>query len=104
MQTAHIFKAIGDPTRQQIVGMLTRQAMGVGEIAKAFSISRPAVAKHLAMMRRCGLVSMEVRGREHLHHLQVDKLRQAQRWLTQMSAFWDDKLEALKLAVEEDHD
>ncbi len=104
MQTAEIFKAIGDPTRQQIVGMLRHQSLGVGEIAANFSISRPAVAKHLAMMRRCGLLSMEVQGREHIHHLHVEKLQQAQRWLDEMSAFWDEKLEALKQALEEDND
>ncbi len=103
VETASIFKAIGDPTRQEIVGMLARRAMGVGEIAREFPITRPAIAKHLAIMRRCGLVSMEVRGREHIHHLHVEKLQNAQNWLEQMSMFWDNKLEALKQAVEEDN-
>ncbi|PHR62414.1 MAG: transcriptional regulator [Robiginitomaculum sp.] len=103
-KTAQIFKAMGEPTRQQIIGLLARRDMGVGEIAGHFSMSRPAVAKHLALMRRCGLLEMSVQGREHIHHLRRDKMHEAGQWIEQFSLFWDEKLADLKQIVESEHE
>jgi DNA-binding transcriptional ArsR family regulator len=104
MQTAEIFKALGEPTRQQIANLLAERDLGVGELASHFPISRPAVAKHLALMRRCGVLEMQVRGREHIHSLRRDKIKQAEQWLQQMSQFWDVRLDALQQAVENTDD
>lgn len=103
-ETASVFKAMGDPTRQAIIGMLCQRRMAVGEIAAHFPISRPAVAKHLAIMRRSGLVEVQVSGREHVHYLRHERLQDAQNWIETMSRFWDNKLELLKNAVESDNE
>ncbi len=101
MQTAEIFKAMGEPTRQQIITMLAKRDMSVGEIAGHFPITRPAIAKHLSLMRRSGLIEAHMSGREHIHHLCKDKVNAAAQWLEQINQFWDEKLNALKQAVEE---
>ncbi len=104
VETASVFKAFGDPTRQAIIGMLCQRDMAVGEIASHFPISRPAVAKHLAIMRRSGLIDVHIKGREHIHQLRRERLRDAQDWIAQMDKFWDEKLGLLKAAVESENE
>ena len=104
MTAQPIFRAIADPTRRSIIAMLARQELTVGDVAKAFSMTRPAVAKHLAVLREAKLIRTERRGRKTFNQLQPGELKVVSDWLEFYSQFWDDKLQNLKSAVEGNHD
>lgn len=102
MENQHIFRAIADPTRRQIMGLLALREMSVGDVAARFDMTRPAVAKHLGILREAKLISTHKCGRETLNQLNPDALKPVADWLEFYSQFWDDKLMQLKAAVEND--
>jgi len=102
MQT--VFRAISDPTRRQILGLLADQAMTIGEVTDHFDVTRPAIAKHLHILEEGNLIRVEVRGRERLNHLNPDPLKNVSDWIAIFDRFWDEKLENLKNALERDDD
>jgi DNA-binding transcriptional ArsR family regulator len=98
-----VFRALADPTRRSILRDLAREPQSIASVASRFAISRPAVVKHLAILREGGLIAVETRGRERINVLQPQKLKSAAEWLGFFDAFWDDRLAKLKLAVETDN-
>jgi len=95
-----IFRAIADPTRRAIIGMLANGEMTIGDVANRFEVSRPAIAKHLGILRDGGLVSVRESGRERVHKLEPMALKPVEDWLDHFSHFWDEKLGKLKAAIE----
>ncbi len=97
------FHAIADPTRRQILDALRADGpQRAGDLAARFpAISRPGVSKHLCVLRRARLLRQERRGRELWYQLDAAPLSQVEAWLEQYSAFWQEKLQDLKKAVEE---
>jgi DNA-binding transcriptional ArsR family regulator len=95
-----VFRALADPTRRAIIAMLADGERPIAEIAAAFDMTRPAVAKHLAVLREGDLVAVEQRGRERINRLNPRALRTAVDWLNHFDVFWDERLAALKKAVE----
>ncbi len=96
------FRAIADPTRRAILGMLADREMTVGEIANGFEMSRPAVAKHLGILKEGNLVTVRENGRERFHKLEPKALLPVEEWLEHFNHFWDVKLDMLKTAIESD--
>ena len=94
------FHALADPTRRGIIAILADGEARLGDIAGRFDMTRPAIAKHLGVLRDGGLIEVEARGRERIHRLKPGGLKPVTDWIAHYSAFWDDKLEALKQAVE----
>ena len=97
------FQAIADPTRRGILELLAkRQACPAGQIAAAFPhISRPAVSRHLGVLRRAGLVAATGIGREHRYRLDSVGLGRLQRdWFAQFTPLYEAALAALKAKVE----
>jgi DNA-binding transcriptional ArsR family regulator len=92
-----LFGALADPTRREILTTLQQGEAPVHELATHFAMSRPAVSKHLAVLRDAGLVREQKRGRENLYALQRDALEDARAWL---AFFWRGKLAALKALAE----
>jgi DNA-binding transcriptional ArsR family regulator len=99
-----VFRALSDPTRRAIIEMLARGDKSIGDIADAFDMTRPAVAKHLAILREGGIVAVEQKGRERINRLQPAALKTAADWLNFFDQFWDEKLERLKQAAEAKED
>lgn len=99
MQT--VFRAISDPTRRQILGLLADQAMTIGEVTGHFDMTRPAIAKHLHILEEGDLIRVEVRGRERLNHLNPEPLKNVADWIAIFDRFWDEKLENLKNTLEQ---
>lgn len=97
----NLFGALADPTRRAILTVLQRGGTPVHQLAADFDISRPAVSKHLAVLRGAGLVSEQRRGRENIYALEREALEEARRWLT---TFWRGKLGALKHLAETEND
>lgn len=95
------YDAIADPTRRGILDLLRRRSLNAGAIARRFpSISRPAVSKHLAILRRSRLVVARKTGRELRYSLNAEPLREVDAWLRRYEQFWDGQLRAFKEYVE----
>lgn len=97
-----VFRALADPTRRAIIAMLAEGERPIADIAAAFEMSRPAVAKHLAILKEGGVIRVEKKGRERINRLNPAALKSAADWLNYFDRFWDDRLEQLKQAVEGD--
>jgi DNA-binding transcriptional ArsR family regulator len=97
-----VFHALSDTTRRQIVAGLSRGALSVSELAAPFSISLPAVSKHLDVLERAGLVRRERDGRFQRCHLLVSPLDDASAFIEHYRSFWQGNLEQLARFVEGD--
>lgn len=95
-----VFRAIADPTRREILRLLRGGQYTVGEIASNFPTSRPAISKHLRLLRSAGLVVMRENGTARLCALNARPLRAVDDWLKDYSAFWRHSLRSLKRHVE----
>lgn len=89
--------ALGNPVRRQILHLLRERPLAVGALAAHFPISRPAVSRHLRVLREAGLIEVKSQGRENLYSLQIDGFAQAQGWL---EGFWDEALMRYALVTE----
>ena len=101
-QHAAVFRALADPTRREILGLLRGGRRTVGEIAANFRTSRPAISKHLRQLRSAGLVVTSRAGTARICQLNAEPLRAVGEWLTDYEAFWGESLSNLKRYVEED--
>jgi DNA-binding transcriptional ArsR family regulator len=95
-----VFRAIADPTRREILRLLRRQGYTVGELAGNFSVSRPAISKHLRVLRSAGLVVSRRMGAASRCTLNARPLRAVDNWLRDYEAFWSQTLHDLKSYVE----
>jgi DNA-binding transcriptional ArsR family regulator len=96
-----VFRAIADPTRREILGILRVGQQTVGEIAGRFRMSRPAVSKHLRLLRSAGLVTTRQEGTSRLCRLNAKPLRTVNDWLQDYALFWGESLQSLKSYMEE---
>jgi DNA-binding transcriptional ArsR family regulator len=97
-----VFRAIADPTRREILGMLRARPCSVGEIAANFRTSRPAISKHLRMLRVVGLVATTQRGTARICALNAEPLRAVRDWISDYEAYWGKTLQNLKRYVEDE--
>ena len=95
------FAALADPTRRRILALLAEGERTVSEIAAEFPVSRPAISKHLRVLRRSGLVVEERRGRERLQRFDGDALGPVADWVAYYEGFWRRKLAALEQILKE---
>jgi DNA-binding transcriptional ArsR family regulator len=101
--TEAVFGALADPTRRAVLDLLRRGSLPAGRIARAFPVSRPAVSKHLRLLRRARLVQERRQGRNRVYQLNPRPLRAVDTWLNQYRAFWQSSLTSLKAFVEAEH-
>ena len=95
-----IFRAIADPTRRAILDALRSGPKPVNAVAEAFPVSRPAISKHLRILREAGVVEETRQGRERLYRLKPAKLEPVDHWILTYRRFWAGHLNALKAFVE----
>jgi DNA-binding transcriptional ArsR family regulator len=98
---ADVFRAIADPTRRAILDRLRAGPTAVNALAREFARSRPAISKHLRVLRQARLVSEERAGRERLYQLQPASLQQVLGWIEGYRGFWQVSLTNLKRYVED---
>src|SRR5215469_4016190 len=98
--TGKAFSALADPTRRAVLDLLLRGGLPAGQIAQAFPVSRPAISKHLRVLRRARLVRMHRLGRQRLFELNPKPLKSVDLWLSRYRAFWQSELSNLKHFVE----
>jgi DNA-binding transcriptional ArsR family regulator len=94
-----VLKAIAEPRRQQILRLVWSQERPAGDIAAHFDISRPAISKHLRVLREAGLVEERRDGTQRLYRARPERLADARRVL---ESFWDEGLAAIKRSAEHD--
>jgi DNA-binding transcriptional ArsR family regulator len=97
------FQALADPTRRAVLDLLRRGSQPAGAIAQAFPVSRPAISKHLRLLRRAHLVGEHREGRHRVYHLNPQPLRAVDSWLDQYRNFWKLNLTNLKTFVEAEY-
>ncbi|MEY2609272.1 MAG: hypothetical protein QOH31_7169 [Verrucomicrobiota bacterium] len=90
-----IFAALSDPTRRRILDLLARAELCVTDLAKPFSISLPAISKHLRVLERAGLIKRERDGRVHRLRLEAKPMRDAAAWIERYRGFWEGQFDAL---------
>lgn len=90
-----IFQAIADPTRRAIIALIALQAMTPNAIAKHFEASRQSLSKHLRILTECELIKQEQQGREIYYQLEIDKMKEIDKWLEQFRKIWEDRFDNL---------
>src|SRR5215471_11730628 len=96
-----VFRAIADPTRREILRLLRGGQRSVGDLASNFTQSRPAISKHLRLLRSAGLVVTHEQGTARLCELNAKPLRAVDHWLRDYESLWRTSLRSLKRYVEE---
>jgi DNA-binding transcriptional ArsR family regulator len=100
-QRDRVFKAISDPTRREILRLLSGGRQTVGEIAGNFRTSRPAISRHLRLLRCAGLVVARRHGTANLCELNGKPLGAVNDWLRQYETSWNENLRNLQQFVED---
>src|SRR3954467_13420537 len=93
------FQALADPTRRAVLDLLRKGSRPAGQIASAFPVSRPAISKHLRLLRRAHLVDERREGRNRVYQLNPEPLKAVDSWLEQYRVFWQANLSSLKAFV-----
>jgi len=94
------FRAIADPTRREILRLLRGGPQTVGGLASNFRTSRPAISKHLRLLRSAGLVASENHGTAHVCRLNAKPLRAVSEWVREYEVLWSESLRSLKKYIE----
>ncbi|MBX2817966.1 MAG: metalloregulator ArsR/SmtB family transcription factor [Saprospiraceae bacterium] len=89
------FTAVADPTRREIVRILTDHPMSISGLADQFEMSRPAVSKHLKIMSECGVLETETVGRTRMLSINHMALQEISIWLANYEQFWNTQLDQL---------
>lgn len=91
--------ALAEPTRRRIVELLAEQERSAGEIASHFPTSRPAISRHLRVLREHGLVRTRGDGQRRLYSLDPAPLQELDEWLERYRGFWSNRLDALDTEI-----
>ena len=90
-----VFGALADPTRRAILTRLTQGEATVAELAKPFTVSQPAISRHLRVLEQAGLISRSRRATARLSHLEAEPLKEATVWLARYREYWEESYERL---------
>jgi DNA-binding transcriptional ArsR family regulator len=90
-----IFQAIADPTRRAIITLIALHAMTPNAIAENFNTTRQSVSKHLRILTECELVKQEQQGREIYYSLEIEKMKEIDKWLNQFRKIWETRFNQL---------
>ena len=90
-----VFQAIADPNRRAILALLAQQKMTLNGVAENFRISRPAVSRHIKILKECGLVVVIPQGRERYCEARFDKLNEVSDWLEKYRQLWGQRFDRL---------
>ncbi|HET9311764.1 MAG TPA: metalloregulator ArsR/SmtB family transcription factor [Actinomycetota bacterium] len=99
-----VFGALADPTRRAILTRLTEGDASVAELTAPFTVSQPAISRHLKVLERAGLISRSRKATARLSHLEAEPLREATAWLAAYREYWEEsyeRLDALLAALQE---
>ena len=80
--------------------MIANENLNLYAVAEKFDFSRPAISKHIKILTECGLVTINVQGREHFCEARLEKLNEVNEWVAQYKKFWEEKFDALELYLQ----
>jgi DNA-binding transcriptional ArsR family regulator len=90
-----VFQAIADPTRRAIIALIAVQAMTPNALAEHFDTTRQAVSKHLRVLTECEMVKQDQQGREIYYRLEIEKMKEIDKWLEQYREIWEARYRQL---------
>lgn len=90
-----VFGALADPTRRAILARLAQGDANVGELARPFNVSQPAISRHLKVLEKAGLISRTRRATARPSHLEAEPLREATTWLAGYRRYWSESFDRL---------
>ena len=94
--TLDVFQVIGDPSRRQMLMLLSKDSLTINNLADNFDMSRPAVSKHVKILYNAGFISIKDIGRERYCTLKKDGFDELQNWIKYFDQFWGSKLKDLE--------
>lgn len=95
-----IFQAIADPTRRAIITLIALQAMTPNALAENFQTTRQSISKHLRILTECEIVKQEQQGREIYYSLEINKMKEIDKWLEQFRQLWESRFNELDNVLE----
>jgi len=91
-----VFQVIADPSRRQILQLLTKDSYNINSISENFEMSRPAVSKHIKVLQIAGFISIQEIGRERYCTLSKEGFTEIRNWMNHFDKFWNSKLKNLE--------
>jgi DNA-binding transcriptional ArsR family regulator len=91
-----VFQAIADPTRREIINLLSRQPLNLNSIAENFAVSRQAISLHIKILDECGLITIRREGRERYCEPRFQQLKQVAGWVEQYRNLWEGRLDKME--------
>ncbi len=95
-----VFQAIADPTRREIINLVTETPLTLNKVTEKFNISRPAISKHIKILSECGLIEIKQKGRERFCFARVEGLEEIADWIGQFSHLWEARLDSFESYLE----
>ena len=96
-----VFLAVSDPTRRAILDRLRRGSAPVNELVAGFRVSRPAISRHLRVLRSARLVREKREGRQRIYQLEPERIQEVASWAEEYRTFWQDNITSLKRHLEQ---
>jgi DNA-binding transcriptional ArsR family regulator len=100
-QRLDVFQVIADPSRRQILHLLSKDNLTINALAENFDMSRPAVSKHIKVLQNAGFISITDMGRERHCIIKQDGFKELHKWLAYYDEFWGGKLKKLETLLNE---
>jgi DNA-binding transcriptional ArsR family regulator len=96
-----VFQAIADPTRRDILGLLSKQTLNLNGIVDHFDSSRPTISEHIKILTECGLIVIKKQGRERYCQARLDKLSEITSWVEECRKYWNQTLDSMEAYLEQ---
>lgn len=100
---ADYFQALADPSRREILMMLSKEKQSINTIADNFDISRPAVSKHIKILELAGFIMIKEQGRERYCELNADGFNEVKEWMNYFEKYWLNKMKNLDDYLKKTH-
>ncbi|MFT3701961.1 MAG: metalloregulator ArsR/SmtB family transcription factor [Agriterribacter sp.] len=91
-----VFQAIADPTRREILNMVSHRSLNINSVSENFDVSRAAIYKHIKILTECGLIIIKQAGRERYCEARLDKLSEVSEWIEKYQQYWQFKFNTLE--------
>ena len=91
-----VFQAIADPTRREIINLISGAPLNLNAIAENFDVTRQAISLHIKILSECGLIQIEAKGRERYCKAHLEKLSEVSTWVEKYRQHWEAKLDSLE--------
>jgi DNA-binding transcriptional ArsR family regulator len=90
-----VFQAIADPTRRDIIRLIAKNPMTPNNVSDSFDLSRQAISRHIKILTECGLLTLNIQGREYYYSIQPKKLKEVNEWLEPFRNMWESRFNQL---------